>query len=300
MAAAEPASAVPRLVHAEVPPLIAIAFKLIALIGFAIMFVWTLLTGREAVPLTDRTQIIAVSNEEAAALGAQAFREVLSQHQAISSGPAADRVRVIAERIAEAAEASIDVDYQWEVALLKSDDANAFALPGGKVAVLTGLLDVARTDDQLATVIGHEVAHVLARHGSERLTQEKLAATGRLAVGIAIGDLDPAAQTAILGALGLGAQFGVLMPFSRIHEAEADRIGLIVTARACYDPRAAIEMWGNMARGVGGGPPEFLSTHPSHGSRMEALRGWMDEALAARADAGCPALPPVPAQIGRS
>ena len=103
----------------------------------------------------------------------------------------------------------------------------------------------------------------------------------------------------ILGALGLGAQFGVLMPFSRIHEAEADRIGLIVMARACYDPRAAIDMWGNMARGAGDGPPEFLSTHPSHGSRIEALRGWMDEALAARADAGCPALPAASAEIGR-
>lgn len=270
--------------------MIAIAVKLIALVGFAIMFVWTLITGREAVPLTERTQIISVSNEEAAALGAQAYREVLSQHQAVQTGPAAERVRAIAERIAEAAEASLDVDYQWEVALLRSDAANAFALPGGKIAVLTGLLDVARTDDQLATVIGHEVAHVLARHGSERMTQEKLAATGRLAVGVAIGDLDPASQTAILGALGLGTQFGVLMPFSRIHEAEADRIGLIVMARACYDPRAAIDMWTNMAQGAGDGPPEFLSTHPSHGSRIEALQGWMEEALAARAEAGCPAL----------
>ena len=270
--------------------MIAIAVKLIALVGFAVMFVWTLITGREAVPLTERTQIISVSEEEAAALGAQAYREVLSQHQAVQTGPAAERVQAIAERIADAAEASFDVDYHWDVALLRSEAANAFALPGGKIAVLTGLLDVARTDDQLATVIGHEVAHVLARHGSERMTQEKLAATGRLAVGVAIGDLDPASQTAILGALGLGTQFGVLMPFSRIHEAEADRIGLIVMARACYDPRAAIEMWGNMAQGAGDGPPEFLSTHPSHGSRMEALRGWMEEALAARAEAGCPAL----------
>lgn len=270
--------------------MIAIAIKLLALIGFAIMFVWTLITGREAVPLTERTQIISVSEEEAAALGAQAYREVLSQHQTVQSGPAVERVRQIAERIAEAAETSLDVDYQWEVALLSSEAANAFALPGGKIAVLTGLLDVARTDDQLATVVGHEVAHVLARHGSERLTQEKLAATGRLAVGIAIGDLDPATQSTILGALGLGTQFGVLMPFSRIHEAEADRIGLIIMARACYDPRAAVEVWGNMARAAGDGPPEFLSTHPSHGRRIEALRGWMDEALAARAEAGCPAL----------
>ena len=270
--------------------MLALLVKLIALVGFAVMFVWTLVTGREAVPLTERTQIISVSDEEAEALGAQAYREVLSQHEAVQSGPAAERVRQIAGRIAVAAEASMDADYDWQVALLRSEAANAFALPGGKIAVLTGLLEVAGTDDQLATVIGHEVAHVLARHGSERLTQEKLAETGRLAVGIAVGDLDPASQSAILGALGLGTQFGVLMPFSRIHEAEADRIGLIVMARACYDPRASLDMWGGMAQAAGDGPPEFLSTHPSHGSRIEALQGWMDEALAARAEAGCPAL----------
>ena len=139
-------------------------------------------------------------------------------------------------------------------------------------------------------MLGHEAAHVLARHGAERLTQQELAAYGRMAVGVAIGDLDPAAQAAIMGALGLGTELGVLMPFSRTHEAEADRIGLMLMARACYDPRAALSVWRDMAAAAGGGPPEFLSTHPSHGRRIEALSGWMDEAMAARAAAGCPAL----------
>lgn len=228
--------------------MIAVIVKLFALLAFAVMFVWTLITGREDVPLTDRTQIIAVSEEDAAALGAQAFSEVLSKYQVVGSGPEAARVRAVTERIAAAADGITDEDYRWEVALLRSPDVNAFALPGGKVAVFSRLLDVASTDDQLAAVIGHEVGHVLARHGAERLTQQKLADYGRQAVAIAVGDLDPATQTAILGALGLGAQFGVLMRFSRKHESEADRIGLILMARACYDPRAAIQVWTGMAR----------------------------------------------------
>jgi predicted Zn-dependent protease len=264
--------------------------KVVALIGFAVMFVWTLITGREAVPLTERTQIIAVSEAEAAAMGAQAFDEVLREHEIVSTGPEADRVVGVAQRIAAAADAITETDYAWEVALLRSPEANAFAVPGGKIAVLSGLLSIARTNDQLAAVVGHEVAHVLARHGSERMTQEKLAQTGRLAVGVAIGDLDPATQMAILGALGLGAQFGVLMPFSRVHESEADRIGLILMSRACFDPRAAVEIWAAMAASGRGEPPEILSTHPSHGTRIETLNGLVDEALAERREAGCPAL----------
>jgi predicted Zn-dependent protease len=274
--------------------LITLIVKAFALIGFAVMFVWTLITGREQVPLTERTQIISVSDEEANALGAQAFEEVLQTHRTVTTGPAAELVRQVAQRIADAAEDITDPDYQWRVALLQSDSSNAFALPGGNIAVLSGLLDVARTEDQLAAVIGHEVAHVLARHGSERLTQQKLAETGRMAVGIAIGDLDPATQGAVMGALGLGTQLGVLMPFSRVHETEADRIGLILMARACYDPRAAVQVWENMARATRGGPPEFLSTHPSPGSRIEDIRGFMDEATKAREEAGCPPLAGAP------
>lgn len=262
--------------------------KVIALVGFGVMFVWTLITGREAVPLTERTQIITVSEEDAATLGAQAFQEVLSQNRVIRSGPQSELVARVVGRIARVADDITESDYAWEAVLLESPEANAFALPGGKIAVLSGLLQVTRTEDQLAAVIGHELAHVLARHGAERLTQQKLAETGRLAVAIAIGDLDPAAQGAILGALGLGAQFGVLMPFSRIHETEADRIGLILMARACFDPRGAVEVWENMAQRGGGGPPEFLSTHPSHGSRIEALNTALEEAQGEAGGADCP------------
>ena len=267
-----------------------ILVKLIAIVGFAIMFVWTLITGRQDVPLTDRTQIVAVSEEEAAQLGANAFAEVLGRFEFERSGPAAERVRQVAGRIAAAAETMVENDHRWEAVLLRSDEVNAFALPGGKIAVLAGLLAVADEEDELAAVVGHEVAHVLARHGAERLTQEQLAEYGRIALSVAVGDLDPAAQAAIMGALGLGTRFGVLMPFSRTHETEADRIGLLLMARACYDPRAALSVWQDMAQAAGGGPPEFLSTHPSHGSRIESLQGWMGEAIETRAAAGCPPL----------
>jgi predicted Zn-dependent protease len=273
--------------------LITLAIKFVALLGFAVMFFWTLITGREEVPLTERTQIIAVAEDQVAALGEQAFRDVLQKHRVVGSGADAERVGRITGRIAAAADAITEKDYRWEVALLDAPSVNAFALPGGKVAVLSGLLEVARTDDQLAAVVGHEVGHVLARHGAERMTQEQLAQYGRLAVGVAIGDLDPATQSAVLGALGMGAQFGILMPFSRKHETEADRIGLILMARACFDPRAAREVWANMAQAAGEGPPEILSTHPSHASRVAALDALMQEAMAEREEAGCPALPEV-------
>lgn len=264
--------------------------KLFALIGLAVMFAWTWLTGRVEVPLTGRTQVVSVSREEASALGERAFADVLGQHQMVTAGPQSEAVRAIATRIAEQADALIDPDYEWEVVLLAAPEANAFALPGGKIGVLSGLLDVAQTPDQVAAVIAHEVGHVVARHGAERLTQQQLAELGQIAVSVAVGDMDPATRAAVVGALGLGAQYGVLMPFSRRHEAEADHIGLILMAQACYDPRAAVQMWQNMAAAAEGQPPEFLSTHPSHGTRIEALRDLMDEAMEAREAAGCPPL----------
>ena len=264
--------------------------KLFALLAFAIMFVWTWLTGREEVPITGRTQVIAVSEEEAARLGARAYEQAVSQYPMIGEGPDSRRVLEITSRIASEAEEVIGADYDWRAALLSSRDINAFALPGGKIAVFQGMLAVADTDDELAAVIAHEIAHVVARHGSERITQQQLAEMGQMAVGVALGDMDPATRAAVLGALGVGAQFGVLMPFSRVHEAEADQIGLVLMARACYDPRAAPRLWRDMARAARGQAPEFLSTHPSHGSRIEALEARMDEALREYREAGCPPL----------
>lgn len=264
--------------------------EILAAILFALTIAWQWLTGGSEVPYTGRNQIVAVSHEDAAAMGAQAFEEVLQRHRVVGGGPQAALVDDVSERLIASAEDFLAVDYDWRVALLEDPSVNAFALPGGYVAVLSGLLPVAANADGLAAVIGHEIAHVIARHGAERVTHQRMADLGRLAVGVALGDMDPATRGAILGALGMGTQFGILMPFSRTHEAEADRIGLMIMARACFDPREAPALWTRMARAAQGGPPEFLSTHPAHGSRIEALQGWMEEALAARADADCPPL----------
>jgi predicted Zn-dependent protease len=163
----------------------------------------------------------------------------------------------------------------WEVQVFADDDANAFALPGGKIGVYTGLLKVARTQDQLAAVIGHEVAHVLSRHANERVSTAYTAEAALTAVGTS-GIVSPQ----LMGLMGLGAQVGVLLPFSRTQESEADILGLDLMARAGFDPRQSIALWQNMnASRKGGAPPEFMSTHPSDATRMSKLNARMPHAM---------------------
>jgi len=164
----------------------------------------------------------------------------------------------------------------WEVELFQDDSANAFALPGGRIGVHTGLLRVATTPAQLAAVLGHEVGHVLAHHGNARVSNSQLAQSGVAVASIFLGGGDPEAQQEMMGYLGLGVQVGLLMPFSRADESEADQIGLELMARAGFDPRESVSLWQNMGRASGGrAPPEFLSTHPSHSTRIRQLRAHM-------------------------
>ncbi|MEZ5581536.1 MAG: M48 family metallopeptidase [Candidatus Competibacteraceae bacterium] len=167
----------------------------------------------------------------------------------------------------------------WEVAVFRDKNPNAFALPGGKIGVHTGLLKVARNQHQLAAVIGHEVGHVLANHANERVSQQLAVQGGLGAVGSLAGNVDPGTQQALLQGLGLGAQFGILLPFSRAQETEADIIGLDLMARAGYDPRESLALWQNMARATGGQVPQFMSTHPSHGTRSRTLQEQMGRAM---------------------
>ena len=168
---------------------------------------------------------------------------------------------------------------------MKKDKAglqvNAFCLPGGKIVVYTGILDVAKTEAGLATVMGHEMAHATARHGSERLVKQQATQTLMAGVQFSLGDMSYEQRRVVMGALGAGAQFGILLPFGREHESEADAIGLTYMARAGYDPREAVAFWERMARSSGAGkaPPELLSTHPSHGTRVERLKVLMPKAL---------------------
>jgi len=197
-------------------------------------------------------------------------------------------VKRVAARIVEAAKrskyAEMAQQFQWEVTVIKDDKtANAFALPGGKMAVYTGIFPMAKTEAGLAAVMGHEVVHALARHGAERMSQGQVANTLLQVAGAAIGlsGGNPMLGQATMAALGAGAQVGVLLPFSRKHESEADYVGILLAADAGYDPRESVALWERMAQASGGGgPAEFLSTHPGHGTRIDQLKEWMPEAMA--------------------
>ena len=250
---------------------------LIGLVAFALFLYCR--AEEQTVPVTGRTQKVAMSEEDQAKLGADAYRQILGQESGdiIREGPEADMVKRVGARIAAVAD---DPGFAWEFTLIDSPEKNAWCLPGGKVAVYSGILAVTEDEAGLAAVITHEIAHAIAQHGAERMLQEQLTQIGLLAVSGTLGGLDPAARGAVLALFGAGAQLGVLLPFSRDMEGEADRIGLIYMARAGYDPRAAIGLWERMARQREGPEvPEYASTHPSDETRIKNLQKWMPEAL---------------------
>jgi predicted Zn-dependent protease len=217
-----------------------------------------------------------VSASQENALGVQAYRQVLRKEPVTHDPDATEPVQRIARRLAAVAERP---DFHWEVNVIKNDKmVNAFALPGGKIAVYTGIFPVAQNEAGLAMILGHEVGHVIARHGAERMSQGLLAQLGGQALGAAVQGGPHAG--AIMAAYGLGAQVGFLLPYSRAHESEADRIGLVLAAKAGYDPRVAVEVWKRMAALPGRRPPEFLSTHPDPRTRIEDIKRLLPEALA--------------------
>ena len=246
------------------------------------------LTGCQTNPYTGRSQLLITSVDEEMKMGAQAYDQINGDPKVIvSQDPReVEPVKRVAARIIEAAKrskyAEMAKQFQWEVKVIKDDKtANAFALPGGKIAVYTGIFPMAKTEAGLAAVMGHEVVHALARHGAERMSQGRLtdAALGVAGAAIGSGSQNPLLGQATMAALGVGAKVGVLLPFSRKHESEADYVGILMAADAGYDPRESIALWERMARSSGGGQAEFLSTHPSHGTRINQLRTWMPEAM---------------------
>ncbi len=239
-------------------------------------------------PYTHRSQLLLMPESQEAQLGAQAYDQVLHDPKIrLSQDPReVDPVKRVAARIIEAAKQSKYADiarkFAWEVSVIKDDKTmNAFALPGGKIAVYTGIFPVAKNEAGLAAILGHEVTHALARHGAERMSQGILAQIGLEAASVALGayGTNPAAAQATMAALGLGVNVGVLLPFSRSHESEADHIGLLLAAQAGYDPHEAVHVWERMEQLSKGQPPQFLSTHPGHGTRIKQLEEWMPEAL---------------------
>ena len=234
--------------------------------------------------MTGRKQLVEISREDEMALGVQSYRQVLRESAVVSSGETAEQVRDVGRRLAGKLEKpKEDPGFQWEFNLIRSEQANAFCLPGGKVAVYSGILPVAQNTNGLAAIMGHEIAHAIARHGAERMAHQKLVQIGAIATQIATGEMEPEKQRLVMAALGLGAQYGLLLPFSREHESEADYMGLMYSARACFDPREAPKLWVRMGEAGGGrGPAKFLSTHPSHETRIKQLEEWMPEALKVR------------------
>jgi predicted Zn-dependent protease len=233
--------------------------------------------GCATVPETGRSQLLLFPDSQLNRLGVDAYQEILKKEK-VSKDPEANAlVRRVGERIAAAS----GKDYEWEYTVIDDPKmVNAFCLPGGKIAVYTGILPVTRDDAGLAVVMGHEVAHATARHGAERMSQGALAQAVAAGGGLALGGGDPQKTKLIVGALGAGASVGYILPFNRRQESEADRIGLRYMARAGYEPEAAIPFWERMGQAAQGKsrPPEFLSTHPSGETRIRQIREWLPEA----------------------
>ncbi|MRR51206.1 MAG: M48 family peptidase [Rhodocyclaceae bacterium] len=235
------------------------------------------LAACRSVPITGRKQLQLISESQEMSLGFSSYQSVLKQEKLSRDPHLNQMVQRVGSRIAAATGRG---DYKWEFKLIENDKmVNAFCLPGGKVAVYTGILPITRDETGLAAVIGHEVAHAIARHGGERLSLELLAEGVALATALSTKDEAKAQRNATL--IGVGGAFGVLLPFSRKHESEADRMGLIFMAKAGYDPRAAADLWRRMEAASKGKAhlPEFFSTHPADATRIRQIEGWLPEAM---------------------
>jgi predicted Zn-dependent protease len=228
--------------------------------------------------MTGRHQLILISNEQELSLGEEAYKKTLKSSKLSADAASTATVRRVGERIAKAANRP---DYKWEFNLVEDKTPNAFCLPGGKVVVYTGILPFTKDETGLAVVMGHEVAHALARHGAERMSTGELAGIAGQTAAIIFGGGNPETEKQVEQAFGIGSSVGLLLPFSRHQESEADEIGLLLMAKAGYDPRQAIDFWKRMEQGQNGAPPEFLSTHPSDKTRINRIEGWMPEALKA-------------------
>jgi predicted Zn-dependent protease len=228
--------------------------------------------------VTGRRSFNIIPDGQAEQLGADAYRQLMSESKLITSGPDYNRVVQVGRRIAQS---SGSPHLPWEFNLIDDPKTvNAFCLSGGKVAVYTGILPVTQNEAGLAVVIGHEIAHAIARHGSERMTDQLALQIGQAGLASLLGGKSEQTRNLVLAAFGAGAQVGVLLPFSRSQESEADRIGLVYMARAGYDPHEAPRFWERMAaQSSGSRPPEFLSTHPAPESRIREIEAFLPEAM---------------------
>ncbi|ETN96553.1 Peptidase family M48 [Zhouia amylolytica] len=252
--------------------------KHISLVLFSVLFV-----ACATNPFTGKKTMALVSNDELFASSFQQYDKFLNENKVISGTADAQRVKRVGQRIAVAAEKWLNAngyegylkDYKWEYNLVNDKQVNAWCMPGGKIVVYTGILPITKTDAGLAVVMGHEVAHALANHGQQRMSAGVLQQAGAAGVAVATGGQSSTTQELWMTAYGVGSQVGGMLPFSRSHETEADRIGIQLMAIAGYNPDEAAKLWERMSANSGGGAPsEILSTHPSNDSRISNLRAW--------------------------
>lgn len=240
-------------------------------------------------PFTGEKNLNFVSNSQIFPASFQQYEEVLAQNQVITNTPEARMIERVGQKVATAAERYLNAngyqgylnDYEWEYSLIKDDDqVNAWAMPGGKIAFYTGIMPIAQTETGVAAIMAHEVAHALADHGAQRMSTAQLQQVGGAVLGAAVGGRSESTQQIIGQAYGLGSQYGVMLPFSRSHESEADRIGLTLMAMAGYEPSEAANLWRRMKEQAGGQGPEFLSTHPNPQTRIDNIEEWAPQARA--------------------
>lgn len=246
-----------------------------------------LLAACATVPITGRRSLNLVPAETINSMSFQQYSDFISNHKLSDDVEQTAMVKRVGQGIQNAVETYFVrnnlshqlKDYQWEFNLVEDSLVNAWCMPGGKVVVYTGILPVTQDETGLAVVVGHEIAHAVANHGNERMSQGLLVQMGGMALSAALKEKPEQTRALFMTAFGVGASVGVLLPYSRLHESEADRLGLIFMAMAGYDPNTSVDFWQRMSAGKEGAPPEFLSTHPSDETRIEDIRKHIPEAM---------------------
>lgn len=241
------------------------------------------------VPLTGRTQLNLIGDEQITQMSLTNYQKVLRESKLSTNKREVEMIRRVGRRVARATEQfmrengleSEIKNYKWEFNLIEDDKTiNAWCMPGGKIAFYTGILPICQDETGVAVVMGHEIAHALAEHGNERMSQGLLVSLGGIALAVALREKPAQTQALFMSAYGVGATVGVMLPYSRKHEYEADRIGLTLMAKAGYDPNAAVGLWTRMAHlSKGKTPPEFLSTHPASENRIQFIKQYIPEAM---------------------
>jgi predicted Zn-dependent protease len=250
-----------------------------------ILFVFILLSC-STVPLINRKQVLLVPQSEILAMSNSSYRGFLDTNKVINHGQDAQRVKTVGQNISKAVEQYlIEVglqsradEFSWEFNLVDDATPNAWCMPGGKIVFYKGIIPYCMNDAGIAVVMGHEIGHAVARHGNERMSQSLMVSAGGMALSEFMKTKPAETQSLFLGAFAIGSQVGVLLPYSRKHEYEADKLGLIFMAKAGYNPEEAIAFWERMMHSGGMKPPEFLSTHPADQNRIDAMKKVLPEA----------------------